>query len=73
MPPALRTLYDEARKLVTVRCDEYHAHSALEGCLGGPEGAITICKFAEYALALESAATEFQARVTSLQTMRGPW
>lgn len=73
MPPNLQEMYNEARKRVTVNCNEYHAHSALEGCLSGPPDAVAICKLAEYALALERAAAEFHAHMASLQVTRGPW
>lgn len=40
-------IHANAKKSVLVRCDEYHAHSALSDCLCGPESDITICKLCE--------------------------
>jgi len=44
---AINKVYNEAKKLVRVSCDEYHAHSAMKGCLAGDKNAITICKLCE--------------------------
>ena len=43
---------------VSVGCDEYHSHSALDGCLSGDENLKNICKMGETIKMLES---RFQA------------
>jgi len=35
-------------------CDEYHFHSALDGCVGGDKEDVLICKLYEYICFLES-------------------
>jgi hypothetical protein len=47
----LRMLYQPKCK---VSCDEYHAHSALDGCLSNEnENAVTICQLLEHIQVLE--------------------
>jgi hypothetical protein len=47
------------QKLCDVSCDDYHAHSALSGCICGPEDALVISKFYEII-------RMFQARLESI-------
>jgi DUF971 family protein len=46
----IKKLHAESAARVSVRCDEYHGHSARQGCLGGDERDVTICKLAEQIL-----------------------
>jgi hypothetical protein len=50
----IQTVWDQARKSVTVYCDEAHQHSAAGGCLdrfGDHSDAVNVCKLAETLLA----------------------
>lgn len=41
-------IFEEAKRSgVKVGCDEYHSHSALDGCLSGDENLKNICKMGE--------------------------
>ncbi len=40
-------IYVEAKDKVRVSCDDYHAHSAIGGCVVGDKDAVTICKLCE--------------------------
>lgn len=40
-------IYEKARATVRVSCDDFHAHSAINGCLDGDEKSIDICKLVE--------------------------
>jgi len=44
----IEKLFNLSKAQCKVSCDEYHLHSALEGCLSGPEAHVTICKLYEY-------------------------
>lgn len=43
----LEGMHRAAQEEVRVSCDEFHAHSALQGCLVGPERAVAVCKLVE--------------------------
>lgn len=47
-------IYREYKEYVTVCCDEYHAHTAAQGCLSGPQASKDICFLYEYIMVLES-------------------
>ncbi len=52
----LKQVYDNAKRDVRVACDEFHAHSALQGCITGPEHAVAVCKLVEQLLRIQGAA-----------------
>jgi len=49
----VKGISEAANDEVKVHCDEYHAHSALQGCLVGREEDIIICKLCEVIKILE--------------------
>lgn len=59
-----KEIFEEARDLevkdggVQIGCDEYHAHSALDGCLSGDKNLKNVCKMGETIRMLEG---RFQA------------
>lgn len=57
---AVKKIHDEAEKRVSVQCDDYHHHTAVYGCLGGDEDAVTICKLCETVNFLLLKIEEFQ-------------
>ena len=44
----IEEMYQQAKKDVSVHCDEYHVHTALDGCLSGDPHAINVCKLYEH-------------------------
>lgn len=50
----IKEIQDEASKNVKISCDEYHAHSALNGCIIGNKDAVTICKLCETVMILHA-------------------
>ncbi len=49
----VKGIFEVANDKVTVHCNEYHAHSALQDCLAGREEDIIICKLCEVIRRLE--------------------
>lgn len=49
----IHEMYLEAKKDISVSCDENHAHSALTDCLVGDKHAINVCKLYEKILLLQ--------------------
>ncbi|KKK64802.1 hypothetical protein LCGC14_2980540 [marine sediment metagenome] len=43
----LDEMHEEAKKGVKVSCDDYHPHSARDGCLSGDPMAIAVCVLCE--------------------------
>ena len=43
----IEEIYKQAKKDVSVHCDDYHAHTALGGCLSGDPHAINVCKLCQ--------------------------
>lgn len=43
----LDAMHEEARKDVKVSCDDYHQHSARQGCLSGDPMAVAVCVLCE--------------------------
>lgn len=43
----LDEMHEEAKKSVKVSCDDYHPHSARDGCLHGDPMAIAVCVLCE--------------------------
>jgi len=49
----IKKIFEDAKSRVSIHCDEYHSHSALQGCLSGQEHDINICKLCEIIKILE--------------------
>lgn len=43
----VKKIHERIKTKVLICCDEYHSHSAISGCLVGPEDAVVICKLCE--------------------------
>ena len=43
----VQDIFKKAQSKVRVSCDEYHPHTAMRGCLSGPEDAVALCKLCE--------------------------
>lgn len=43
----IREIHNRATNKVRICCDEFHAHSALNGCITGDLDAVVICKLCE--------------------------
>lgn len=54
---------EEAKKGVHLFCDEYHVHSALQGCLSGDPKDVQICKLVEVIRRDRSAIREAAASI----------
>ena len=43
----LDAIHEEAKRTVSVACDDYHQHSARKGCLHGDPMAVAVCVLCE--------------------------
>ena len=59
----VQSAWEAAKKSVTVSCDEYHAHSARQGCLSGDANAVAVCRMAEALLSERKLIREAAAAV----------
>ena len=62
----IKKIHEHAKKSVSVACDEYHQHSALQGCLHGDENAINVCKLCEYIYDLQEAVVELNKKIVEV-------
>jgi len=54
----IEEMHKLAKKSVSVHCDDYHAHTALDGCLSGDPNAVNVCKLCEHLYDLHNAITK---------------
>ena len=50
----IKKIQNKASNRVNLSCDEYHAHSALAGCIVGEKDAVIICKLCETIMILHA-------------------